>query len=136
MAAQAAGTGASAGAAAVSESDMSAVWCRGCVSCLVTVLRLWTKSHQERQREKKRESGVESEFVKGEGAQEEVGGDKHVIVAGGGKGEGAVNQTEVQRQKIGQQGQKGARLRFLDVQYYLNTGAAKIVQLVINYQII
>lgn len=117
MLAQAAGTGASAGAAAVSESDMS------------VVLKVRVLSSERlripKQRDTERVRRIESKLVKGAGAPEEVGGDKHVSgqhmyvhSRQGGrrhKGEGAVTYTAVQRSRLGPQGQKSGsgELRFL-----------------------
>lgn len=78
MLAQAAGTGASAGAAAVSESDMSVVvlLCGlrvRVLSCSCPPNAYGSKRHQQRETETVQN---ERELVKGEGAKEEVGGDK------------------------------------------------------------
>lgn len=72
MAAQAAGTGASAGAAVVSESDMSVV----CVlSCPIAVFPM---PMDPRERKAYRERANKSVPVEGGGTHGEVGGDKHV----------------------------------------------------------
>lgn len=76
MLAQAAGTGASAGAAAVSESDMFVVvlWVlRVCVLFLSS--KLWIPGPAA-ETERERDSRDESELVRREGAQKAVGGDK------------------------------------------------------------
>lgn len=77
MLVQAVGTGASAGAAVVSESDMSVVLLCGVKSaCRVRQTPMDPKT--KRDRERGRDRRVDSEVVKGEGTQQEVGGDKHV----------------------------------------------------------
>lgn len=73
------GTGASAGAAAVSESDMSAVLLCGVKSARrVRQTPMDPKAKRDRERGGGRDRRVDSEVVKGEGTRQKVGGDKHV----------------------------------------------------------
>lgn len=71
------GLGGGSGGLGVRHVCGAAVWCQGCVSCPVPVLRT-PMDPTEREREK--DSGVECELVKGEGTWKEVGGDIHVRV--------------------------------------------------------